>query len=263
MERPARRGRHQPRTYDPDRPHRRIPTVMKFAEYENPGSGNLEWLIRKDGCMHCADRLPQGLPGAGAIVKYANGIVDFNQTTASAAAIASPVACSTSRASPRRTRRPKAYALFRPRVGRAGAGLREDCPTGAIVFGSKEDMKEHAAGRIADLKERGFDQSRPVRPRWRRRYARDVRAAPCRSALAVQQPAERAHHQPAGQPVEGRDQLPRPAGHGRGGAGRLLPLHAGRPDSRRGRGRQGRAQRARGASGRSFGACGRSQEPRP
>ena len=28
---------------------------MKFAEYENPGSGNLEWLIRKDGCMHCAD----------------------------------------------------------------------------------------------------------------------------------------------------------------------------------------------------------------
>ena len=39
----------------PDRPHRRILTVMKFAEYENPGSGNLEWLIRKDGCMHCAD----------------------------------------------------------------------------------------------------------------------------------------------------------------------------------------------------------------
>ncbi|MDI9730704.1 4Fe-4S dicluster domain-containing protein, partial [Stutzerimonas stutzeri] len=33
------------------------------------------------------------------------------------------------------------------------------CPTGAIVFGSKEDMKEHAAGRIADLKERGFDQA--------------------------------------------------------------------------------------------------------
>src|SRR5438270_652428 len=29
-------------------------TVMRFAEYENP-NGNLEWLIRKDGCMHCAD----------------------------------------------------------------------------------------------------------------------------------------------------------------------------------------------------------------
>src|SRR3974390_2219086 len=26
-------------------------TVMRYAEYENP-NGNLEWLIRKDGCMH-------------------------------------------------------------------------------------------------------------------------------------------------------------------------------------------------------------------
>jgi formate dehydrogenase iron-sulfur subunit len=30
------------------------------------------------------------------------------------------------------------------------------CPTGAITFGTKEDMKEHAAGRIADLNERGY-----------------------------------------------------------------------------------------------------------
>src|SRR5262245_15248098 len=29
-------------------------TLMRFAEYENP-KGDLEWLIRKDGCMHCAD----------------------------------------------------------------------------------------------------------------------------------------------------------------------------------------------------------------
>src|SRR5450756_2462790 len=29
-------------------------TVMRFTEYENP-QGNLEWLIRKDGCMHCED----------------------------------------------------------------------------------------------------------------------------------------------------------------------------------------------------------------
>jgi len=33
------------------------------------------------------------------------------------------------------------------------------CPTGAIVFGTKEDMKEHAAERIVDLKSRGFDQA--------------------------------------------------------------------------------------------------------
>ena len=30
-------------------------TVMRFTEYENEETGNLEWLIRKDGCMHCSD----------------------------------------------------------------------------------------------------------------------------------------------------------------------------------------------------------------
>ena len=30
------------------------------------------------------------------------------------------------------------------------------CPTGAIVFGTKEDMKVHAADRIEDLKSRGY-----------------------------------------------------------------------------------------------------------
>lgn len=33
------------------------------------------------------------------------------------------------------------------------------CPTGAIVFGTKEDMKEHAAERIVDLKSRGFENA--------------------------------------------------------------------------------------------------------
>jgi formate dehydrogenase iron-sulfur subunit len=33
------------------------------------------------------------------------------------------------------------------------------CPTGALVFGSKEDMKEHAAERVADLKERGYQNA--------------------------------------------------------------------------------------------------------
>ncbi|MNI71112.1 Formate dehydrogenase-O iron-sulfur subunit [compost metagenome] len=33
------------------------------------------------------------------------------------------------------------------------------CPTGAIVFGSKDDMKEHAAERIVDLKSRGFENA--------------------------------------------------------------------------------------------------------
>ncbi len=30
-------------------------TVMRFSEYEEKETGRLEWQIRKDGCMHCAD----------------------------------------------------------------------------------------------------------------------------------------------------------------------------------------------------------------
>jgi hypothetical protein len=52
---------------------------MRFTEYENP-KGDLEWLIRKDGCMHCEDPgCLKACPAPGAIVQYANGIVDFQE----------------------------------------------------------------------------------------------------------------------------------------------------------------------------------------
>ena len=64
--------------YDnPSRPDAPSWTVMRFFEVE-PQQGNLEWLIRKDGCMHCEDPgCLKACPAPGAIVKYANGIVDF------------------------------------------------------------------------------------------------------------------------------------------------------------------------------------------
>ena len=37
-----------------------------------------------------------------------------------------------------------------------GPACAKACPTQAIVFGTKEDMKPHAEGRITDLKSRGF-----------------------------------------------------------------------------------------------------------
>ncbi len=53
-------------------------TVMRFSETEQ--NGKLEWLIRKDGCMHCAEPgCLKACPSAGAIIQYANGIVDFQQ----------------------------------------------------------------------------------------------------------------------------------------------------------------------------------------
>src|SRR5581483_6138673 len=53
-------------------------TLMRFYEVEPQGS--LEWLIRKDGCMHCADPgCLKACPSPGAIVQYSNGIVDFHE----------------------------------------------------------------------------------------------------------------------------------------------------------------------------------------
>ena len=56
---------------------------MKFSEVvtksEEEGD-RLEWLIRKDGCMHCEDPgCLKACPSPGAIVQYTNGIVDFNE----------------------------------------------------------------------------------------------------------------------------------------------------------------------------------------
>ena len=134
-------------------------TVMRFAEVEE--KGKLEWLIRKDGCMHCADPgCLKACPSPGAIVKYANGIVDFNQDHCIGCGY-----CITGCPFdiPRISEKDKKAYKCTLCSDRVSVGLEpacvKTCPTGAIVFGSKEDMKDHAAGRIADLKERGFDQA--------------------------------------------------------------------------------------------------------
>jgi len=132
-------------------------TVMRFAEVE-PEGGNLEWLIRKDGCMHCADPgCLKACPAPGAIVQYSNGIVDFHQEHC--------IGCGYCIAGcpfnvPRISKKDnKAYKCTlcsdRVAVGLEPACVRS-CPTGAIVFGTKEDMVHHAEGRIDDLKGRGF-----------------------------------------------------------------------------------------------------------
>jgi len=135
-------------------------TVMRFAEYENP-KGDLEWLIRKDGCMHCADPgCLKACPAPGAIVQYANGIVDFHEEQC--------IGCGYCIAGcpfdvPRISKRDnKAYKCTlcsdRVAVGLEPACVKT-CPTGAITFGSKEQMKHDAEERIADLKSRGFEQA--------------------------------------------------------------------------------------------------------
>jgi formate dehydrogenase iron-sulfur subunit len=134
-------------------------TVMRFAEVEE--KGRLEWLIRKDGCMHCGDPgCLKACPAPGAIVQYANGIVDFHEENCIGCGY-----CITGCPFniPRISKEDsKAYKCTlcsdRVAVGQAPACAKA-CPTGAIQFGSKEDMKDYAAKRIGDLKERGFDKA--------------------------------------------------------------------------------------------------------
>jgi formate dehydrogenase iron-sulfur subunit len=135
-------------------------TVMRFTEYQEE-NGRLEWLIRKDGCMHCADPgCLKACPAPGAIVQYSNGIVDFIEEHC--------IGCGSCVTGcpfdiPRISKQDnKAYkcTLCSDRVG---VGLEpacvKTCPTGAITFGSKEDMIEQAGERIVDLKERGYQNA--------------------------------------------------------------------------------------------------------
>jgi formate dehydrogenase iron-sulfur subunit len=132
-------------------------TVMRFSEAE-PEPGRLEWLIRKDGCMHCSDPgCLKACPSPGAIVRYANGIVDFIEEHC--------IGCGSCVTGcpfdvPRISKADnKAYKCSlcsdRVAVGMEPACVKT-CPTGAIHFGTKEDMKEYAAGRLRDLNDRGY-----------------------------------------------------------------------------------------------------------
>ncbi len=135
-------------------------TLMRFSEVEVQ-AGKLEWLIRKDGCMHCAEPgCLKACPSPGAIVQYANGIVDFHEENCIGCGYC-VTGCPFN--IPRISKKDgKAYKCTlcsdRVAVGMEPACVKT-CPTGAIVFGSKEDMIHHAEGRVADLKERGYQNA--------------------------------------------------------------------------------------------------------
>jgi formate dehydrogenase iron-sulfur subunit len=134
-------------------------TVMRFSEVEQ--NGKLEWLIRKDGCMHCADPgCLKACPAEGAILQYANGIVDFQSEHC--------IGCGYCIAGcpfnvPRINKQDnRAYkctlCVDRVSVGQEPACVKT-CPTGAIHFGTKTAMQDLAAERVSELKGRGFEHA--------------------------------------------------------------------------------------------------------
>ncbi|HSN90730.1 MAG TPA: formate dehydrogenase subunit beta [Anaeromyxobacteraceae bacterium] len=140
-------------------------TVMRFYEEETQDRG-LQWLIVKDGCLHCQDPgCLRSCPAPGAIVQYSNGIVDFAQENC--------IGCGYCQTGcpfniPRfSVKDQKAYKCTlcsdRVAVGLAPACVKT-CPTGALTFGSKEDMLDLAGERVAELQGRGYAKASTYDP---------------------------------------------------------------------------------------------------
>jgi formate dehydrogenase iron-sulfur subunit len=135
-------------------------TVMRFYEEDVAGHG-FQWLIAKDGCLHCQDPgCLRACPAPGAIVQYANGIVDFQQESC--------IGCGYCQTGcpfniPRFSSVDhKAYKCTlcsdRVAVGLEPACIKT-CPTQALSFGTKEDMLQLAAERVAEVRTRGFEKA--------------------------------------------------------------------------------------------------------
>ena len=134
-------------------------TLMRFKE--EMVNESLQWLILKDGCFHCADPgCLRSCPSPGAIIQYSNGIVDFHQESC--------IGCGYCISGcpfdiPRlRKEDSKVYKCTlcsdRVSVGLEPACVKS-CPTGAIQFGSKEEMLMQAEHRLEDLHTRGFEKA--------------------------------------------------------------------------------------------------------
>ncbi len=134
-------------------------TLMRF--YEQQIEGSLQWLILKDGCLHCAEPgCLKACPSPGAIVQYTNGVVDFHQENC--------IGCGYCISGcpfnvPRLSKHDNKVYKCTLCSDRISVGLEpacvKTCPTQALSFGSKEDMLAQAEHRLEDLRDRGFTKA--------------------------------------------------------------------------------------------------------
>jgi formate dehydrogenase beta subunit len=128
--------------------------LIKFNESQH-ADGSFAWLMRKHQCMHCEDPgCLRACPADGAIVQYANGIVDFQQENCIGCQFCvSGCPFNIPKFNPE-TKKVYKCTLCSDRVG---AGLEpaciKSCPTGCLHFGTKDDMKFLAEKRATQLRD--------------------------------------------------------------------------------------------------------------
>jgi formate dehydrogenase beta subunit len=133
--------------------------LIQFRETD--ANGIFSWLVRKDGCMHCADPgCLKACPAPGAIVQYQNGIVDVNPEAC--------IGCKMCETGcpfdiPRYSAKTDKMAKCTLCVDRVQVGLEpacvKACPTGCLEFGNKTELVARANVRVEQLKRNGFTQA--------------------------------------------------------------------------------------------------------
>jgi len=126
-------------------------TLIRFQEVSD-SDGKVEWLFRKDGCMHCTDATCEKLCPAGARVHLDYGAIARNDEKCIGCQ-ACVVACPFGK--PRYSEEENKVfkcGLCQDRVqNNLSPACVKACPTGALKFGKKEEMVKLAYQRVKEL----------------------------------------------------------------------------------------------------------------
>ena len=139
--------------------------LIRFKEYEE--NGNFIWLLHKDQCRHCEEPgCLTACPAPGALVQYANGIVDVDPSKCIGCGYCSS-ACPFD--IPRFHPSTKKMTKCTLCVDRVSVGLEpacvQACPTGCLRFGTKDAMVAAANARAKQLVADGFTEASVYDPK--------------------------------------------------------------------------------------------------